>query len=172
MIEHLGPAYFTPEDWTTIVQTICKFCDHSSAALRQASGYGIGIIAQSSGDSFAAISNICLESLKKSIDVPISEKVQGKKEKLTLYHHARDNAIASLGKVIRHQLAFVQADANMASQLVAYWIGLLPITHDIEEAKAQYEFLCDFLLGQPAFIFSGDPASRAAELAKIFGESF
>ena len=60
----------------------------------------------------------------------------------------------------------------MASQLVAYWIGLLPITYDLEEAQAQYEFLCDFLLGQPAFIFSGDAETTATQLAKIFGESF
>ena len=62
----------------------------------------------------------------------------------------------------------------MASQLVAYWIGLLPITHDLEEAQAQYEFLCDFLLGEPEFIFtpSSDVSVTAGQLAKIFGESF
>lgn len=91
---------------------------------------------------------------------------------MTEYNHARDNAIASLGKIIRHQNAFVTADQNMASQLVAYWIGLLPITHDVEEGQAQYEFLCDFLLGKPEFIFSGDPATTAVQLAKIFGEAF
>jgi len=55
---------------------------------------------------------------------------------MTLYNHARDNAIASLGKIIRYQNSFVTSDQGMASQLVAYWVGLLPITHDIEEGQA------------------------------------
>jgi hypothetical protein len=172
MVEHLGPTYFSPEDWFTIVTTICQYCDHTSAGLRQASVYGIGIIAQNSGEAFGANGQLCLESLKKAIDVPITEKVQAKKDKVTEYQHAKDNAIASLGKVIRYQNAYVVKDQTMATQLVAYWIGLLPITHDLEEGQAQYEFLCDFLLGQPAFIFSGDPATTAMQLAKIFGEAF
>jgi hypothetical protein len=45
MVEHLGPTYFTQTDFNTIVQTICSFCTHQSASLRQASSYGIGIIA-------------------------------------------------------------------------------------------------------------------------------
>ena len=75
MVEHLGPTYFSPEDWFTIVTTICQYCDHTSAGLRQASVYGIGIIAQNSGEAFGSNGQLCLESLKKAIDVPITEKV-------------------------------------------------------------------------------------------------
>lgn len=28
MVEHLGPSYFSAEDWFTIVTTICQYCDH------------------------------------------------------------------------------------------------------------------------------------------------
>ena len=34
MIEHLGPTYFSPEDFQSIVQAICNFCNHNSASLR------------------------------------------------------------------------------------------------------------------------------------------
>lgn len=44
-IEHLGPNYFSPEDYQTIVKTICQFAGNKSASLRQASAYGIGVIA-------------------------------------------------------------------------------------------------------------------------------
>ena len=44
---------------------------------------------------------------------------------------------------------------------MTYWLGLLPITHDTEEAVAQYEFLCDFLAEQPGFILGADPAATA-----------
>ena len=34
MVEHLGPSYFSQEDFTSIVQAICGFCSHQSASLR------------------------------------------------------------------------------------------------------------------------------------------
>ena len=55
---------------------------------------------------------------------------------MTMYHHARDNAIASIGKVIKYQTALVQSNPNYGANLVTYWLGLLPITHDVEEAAA------------------------------------
>ena len=102
MIEHLGPSYFSAEDFQSIVQAICGFAAHNSAALRQASAYGIGAIAQHSGDAFQTTSDLCLTSLKSCIDFAITPKIQDKKEKLTMYHHARDNGIASIGKVIKY----------------------------------------------------------------------
>lgn len=110
MIEHLGPSYFSPEDFQSIVQAICGFASHTSAALRQASAYGIGCIAQHSGEAFAACSELCLTSLKSGIDFAITPKIQDKKDKLTMYNHARDNAIASIGKVIKYQTAIVQGN--------------------------------------------------------------
>ena len=34
MVEHLGPTYFSPEDFQQIVQAICGFSSHKSASLR------------------------------------------------------------------------------------------------------------------------------------------
>ena len=93
--------------------------------------------------------------------------------KITQYHHARDNAIASIGKVLKFKQDYLQGNPQMTAQLIQYWLGLLPITHDVEEAQSQYEYLSDFILENPAFIFgSGDAASTAATLAKIYGEAF
>ena len=64
MVEHLGPTYFSQEDFTNIVQAICGFSGHQSASLRQASAYGIGVIAQNAGDVFANTAELCLSSLK------------------------------------------------------------------------------------------------------------
>lgn len=61
-------------------------------------------------------------------------KVNEKKSKSTQFYHARDNAIASVGKVIKYQKSIVQSDAAMYQRLTEYWVGLLPITHDVEEA--------------------------------------
>ena len=92
-----------------------------------------------------------------------------------MYQHARENAIASIGKVIKYQTSLVQSNPNYKSNLITYWLGLLPITHDIEEAVAQYEFLSDCLLDQQngaQMILGSDPAATAHQLAKIYGEAF
>ena len=45
MVEHLGATYFEPKDYAVIVQTVCSFANNKSSSLRQASSYGIGVIA-------------------------------------------------------------------------------------------------------------------------------
>lgn len=89
-----------------------------------------------------------------------------------MYQHARDNAIASIGKVIKYQTALVGSNPNYGTQLVTYWLSLLPITHDVEEAVAQYEYLSDFILEQPQLILEANPSDAAQQLAKIYGEAF
>lgn len=48
----------------------------------------------------------------------------------------------------------------MYQQLTQYWTGLLPITHDVEEAQLQFELVANFVLQEPTVIFAGD--SQAA----------
>lgn len=66
-----------------IVTTICSFSNSTSASLRQASCYGIGIVAQNSGDAFPLYAEICLNALKGAVDFPITPKIENKKIKLT-----------------------------------------------------------------------------------------
>ena len=91
---------------------------------------------------------------------------------MTMYHYARDNAIASIGKVIKYQNALVQSNPQYEVNLVTYWLSHLPITHDIQEATMQVEFLSEMLAEMPGFIFGADPAATAQTLAKIYGETF
>lgn len=79
MVEHLGTDYFSQEDYSTIVQTICNFTSHSSASLRQAAAYGIGVIAKSCGPSFNLFSQLCLTSLKGAVEFQMTQKVKEKK---------------------------------------------------------------------------------------------
>lgn len=115
---------------------------------------------------------MCLQSLKAAIDFPLSSKIESKKIKQTQYQHARDNAIASIGKIIRFQTSFVMSNAQLQGNLVSYWISLLPFTHDEEEAQKNFEYVSDFLHADPGMILGADPANTAAQLAKIFGEAF
>ena len=110
MVEHLGPAYFSAEDFSHIVQTICQFSGSQSASLRQASAYGIGVVAEHGGEAFAACAELCLTALKAAIDYAMTPKVEAKQMKVTQYHHARDNAIASIGKVLKFRQTYVQSN--------------------------------------------------------------
>lgn len=101
LVEHLGPSFFEEQEFKMIVERICSFTSHKSAGLRQASCYGIGVIAQHSGQAFSAFSDACLTSLNGAINFQMTGRVHSKKEKSTQFHHARDNAIASLGKVLK-----------------------------------------------------------------------
>lgn len=138
MVEHLGPNYFSPEDYNMIVTTVCSFAQNKSSSLRQASAYGIGVIAQYGGHAFAPHADQCLTSLRSAVDYQMSSKVSEKKSKQDQFNHARDNAIASIGKVIKFQRQYIESNPEMSAQITRYWIDHLPITHDVEEGQAQY----------------------------------
>lgn len=170
LVEHLGPNYFSPEDFGQIVKTVCSFVNNKAASIRQAAAYGIGVIAQNSGPSLGALLQDCLNALKGGIEITPSEKVTAKKVKTTQFYHARDNAIASLGKMLKFQNEHM--DQATLPPMFSYWLDKLPITHDVEEAQQQYDFVSDCILGRLDLIAGTDPASAAAQLSKIFGEAF
>lgn len=172
MVEHLGPSYFTEAEFLQIVGTVCSFATNASASIRQAAVYGIGVIAQNSGSAFPQISEQCLTALKNSIDIQIPSKAQAKKVKTNQFYAARDNAIASLGKVIKYHTQYVCETPQLGQNLIQYWLNLLPITRDVEEAQDQYDWVATFILETPDLLLSGNPTESAAQIAKIFGEAF
>jgi importin-5 len=93
---------------------------------------------------------LCLTSLKTAIDFPMDAGTKEKKSKQTQFYHARDNAVAALGKVLKFQPS--SSDLN---QLVPFWMNLIPLTHDMEEAHIQNQFLAEAVLKNPAFILGG-----------------
>lgn len=102
----------------------------------------------------------------------MSGKVQEKKAKSTQFYHARDNAIASIGKVLKFQETYIRQSPQIAQQLCNYWVNILPITHDVEEAQLQYQYLAEFILKDPQFVLGGNPTAQAQQCAKVFGEAF
>jgi len=65
----------------------------------------------------------------------MSGKVHEKKTKQEQFYHAQDNAVASIGKVIKFQQQYMRSNKLMSDFVTKYWIDHLPITHDIDEAK-------------------------------------
>lgn len=70
--------------------------------------------------------------------------IKEKKSKASQFRHARDNAVAALGKVLKFQGANVDSAA-----LIGNFVAAMPLTDDMEEAKSMNEFLAFGLLKSP-----------------------
>ena len=62
-----------------------------------------------------------------------------------------------------------QAASCDAEALLPYWMNLLPLTHDLEEAKTQNDFLADLLLKSSSHVV-GAGLERLPQVVAILGE--
>lgn len=123
------------------------------------------MIAQHGGVAFQPLREQCLVSIKAAIDYPMDAATKEKKSKQKQFHHARDNAVAALGKVLKYQ----PGAAEESAQLISSWMSLLPLTHDMEEAQIQNEFLAEQLLKSPQAVV-GANYERLEQLVLILGD--
>lgn len=63
IVEHLGPSYFSESDFMIIAQTICQYVTSPSMSLRQAAAYGVGSMAQHTGEAFCKICDGAMQAL-------------------------------------------------------------------------------------------------------------
>lgn len=131
MVEFLGPDFLGPL-YPEVCAQIIGYSTSQHSAIRQASVYGIGMIAQHGGGAFPGVSQQCLQGIRAAIEFPMDAATKEKKGKLTQHYHAKDNAVAALGKILKFQPGC--ADPEL---LAGFWLGNLPLTHDMEEAKIQ-----------------------------------
>jgi hypothetical protein len=130
MVEYLGENIGMK--FNDVAQALLSFATNQSPALRQASSYGIGMMAKNCGQLFAGVSQNSLVSLKEAIEIPKPAADATGKSKEKQWKHARDNAISALGKIIRYQ-----SHAINSNEIIPSWLSLLPISTDVEEAKIQ-----------------------------------
>lgn len=151
MVEFLGYQYLG-DNYAQVAKQIIQFCNSPVPAIRQAASYGIGIMAQNGGDSYRIVANDCLAGLKVAIEFhpPSGDK----KSKVKQYNHAKDNAVAALGKIIKYQTATIDP-----AQFVPHWVSMLPLKYDVEESKVQNEILAQILTEQPQLAL-GDQFQR------------
>jgi hypothetical protein len=100
-----------------------------------------------------------IDALRFSIDIQLGT------QELEYYLHAKDNAISSLGKVLKYQSKYV----SNTDEAITYWLKSLPLEADLEEAKIMNEFLADTLISNYAAIF-GANNSRVGIVIKILSK--
>jgi len=149
MVEFLGQGIGAK--FSDVSQALLAFAVSPSPALRQASVYGIGLMAQNCGPLFASVSGGALQQLKTAIEIekPAKDAVGKNKEKQ--WRHARDNAISALGKIIRYQSQSIDTNAVVPS-----WVQLMPIVTDQEEAKIQGDIFADLLSSGPELVLGAN----------------
>eukprot|EP01015_Nassula_variabilis_P025412 TRINITY_DN4966_c0_g1_i2.p1 TRINITY_DN4966_c0_g1~~TRINITY_DN4966_c0_g1_i2.p1 ORF type:complete len:232 (-),score=41.64 TRINITY_DN4966_c0_g1_i2:138-833(-) len=157
MIEYLG-VELIPEEWPHLSEALLRYATDLSPDVRQAACYGIGVIACSSANINLEQINLCLNVLVQAINI------QKGNQNTELFNHCRDNAIASVGKIIatHHE----KIDAVSAVEL---WLSNLPLKHDKEEAIKQHGLLKDILLAQSDLVM-GPQGKNLPQILKIFGE--
>lgn len=93
----------------------------------------------------------------------MNQGVKEKKTKASQFRHARDNAVAALGKVLKFQGANVDS-----ASLIPNYVAALPLTDDMEEAQATNEWFAFGLLKSPE-TFIGAANERLEHLVVILG---
>ena len=156
MTEFLGAGRLGAH-FSSIAQTIMSFSEDKCHALRQASLYGMGMLAKSGGDQFLPISGMCVERVLKGISHPMDKKHPN------TWGHARDNAISSLGRILKYQEAVVPFN-----DLVLKFMNYLPLSYDKKEGCIAHDTFLDFVIGKGQIII-GANYENTEKIIKILG---
>ncbi|CAG9316104.1 unnamed protein product [Blepharisma stoltei] len=134
VIEFLGQG-LVENSWNALGEALIKFAADPNDAVRQAACYGLGIYAVNSNVStFQQWTGHILTVLEQAIRIPVGKRVKS-------HGHAKDNAIASIGRLIKYQHANLNLEA-----VIPAWIELLPLKWDKAEAVQVNELLADLAL--------------------------
>ncbi|TPR01653.1 hypothetical protein CAN33_0040380 [Aspergillus niger] len=147
VLEFCGPESWNYKDH--IMQPLAAGLQDPNAANRQAAAYGVGVAAQKGGAAWADFVAASIPSLFQ-----VTQINQARSEE---HVFATENASASIAKILHYNASKVQN----AQEIVANWIGTLPITFDEEAAPYAYSFLAQLIDQQnPVVMSSAD---------KVFG---
>jgi hypothetical protein len=160
MAEFLGQK-IVPNLWDDIITTLFKFSSNKFCVLRQAAVYGIGGFAQFTCENYEKYRDESLKSLSYAIDMQNVDEDDDLE-----WNCARDNAIASLGKIIKFQGQHL--DLNL---WVPKWLSYIPMRYDIKEAIEQHGLLCDILLNKPELI-NGENNANLPKIIRILAKIY
>jgi hypothetical protein len=127
--------------WGNIHPILVSFTEHKATELRQAACYGIGEFAKHTVKDYNLYAEAALAALSKAL--AINSDGEDEEE----WGHCRDNGVAALGKIIKHQSQCININVWMPN-----WINLLPLNWDANEAINQHTFLCDILVSNSTLV--------------------
>ena len=115
------------------MQPLAAGLQDENAANRQAASYGVGVAAQKGGPAWGDFVAASIPSLYQ-----VTQIHQSRTEE---HVFATENASASIAKILHFNSSKVQNP----QEVVANWIGTLPIIFDEEAAPYAYSFLAQLV---------------------------
>lgn len=157
IIEFLGQK-LVESSWNALGEALIRFAADNNDAVRQAACYGLGIYAANSEvTTFQQWTGHILSALERAIQVPVGKRAKS-------HGHAKDNAIASIGRLIKHQSANLNLEV-----VVPVWVELLPLKWDKAEARQVNELLADLSISSPGLVF-GNSYERLPKVLHHFAD--
>lgn len=127
VLEYCGPDSIHYANY--IQKPLIDGCKDPSAAIRQAAAYGIGVAAHRGGAAWSQFLGGSMPFLFQVTQIPDARGEDAV--------YATENACAAIAKILHFNNASVQDPQNV----VAQWIGTLPVTNDEEAAPFAYGYL-------------------------------
>ena len=157
VIEFVGQD-LAQDKWNALAEALVKYAADTDDAVRQAAVYGIGILAaHSKNETFGPWVSQIIQVLESAISIPVTKSKKS-------HGHARDNAIAALGRIIKFQYPNINPPT-----VVPAWVNLLPLRFDKVEARTMHDILLDLALSNLQLVI-GDNQERLGHLMKMFAE--
>merc|ERR1711957_104508 len=160
MIENLGQELLF-NYWNDIFQILIKHSSSKLCSIRQAVIYGMGEFAKFTKTDYQNYGPASIEALVNAYHVKRLDS--DSKEAFTC---ARDNATASMGKIIKFQ-----GEKVNLKEMAEKWVHCLPIEEDKSEGREQYELLCDILLKRSDIIV-GENNKNLPQIIKVLSKAY
>ena len=160
LIEFLGESYLSSQ-WDFFFRTLIIQVSKEDCEIRQSAAYGLGIFAQFTSD-YSKYAEDSVKNLQKSLVFTPNDNTD--EEEFGL---AKDNIIASFGKIIKFQSKneFVKNNFNDIFKL---WSNGLLIKYDSTEMENQHEWYCDVFLENSGQIRDENLENYFNNLIKIY----
>ena len=154
IIEHCssdgGADRYTP----TLIPALLQYAADSEVGVRQASVYGLGVLAQHSRTLDDATMQQAANRLLEVVDDPLAFSEDNAS--------ASDNAVSALGKLCRRS-------EGIAVHVMPRWLSKLPLKTDKEEARAVHRTLVELCEATNAALL-GANHERLPEIICVFGQ--
>ena len=131
VLEYCGPESIRYANYIT--QPLIDGCRDSSAAIRQAAAYGVGVAAHRGGAPWAQFLGGSIPFLFQVTQVPDARNEDNV--------YATENACAAIAKILH----FNAGSVGDTQQLITQWIDTLPVTNDEEAAPYAYAYLAELI---------------------------
>ncbi|KAL3846795.1 hypothetical protein ACJMK2_017751 [Sinanodonta woodiana] len=155
VLEHGGPHSVKYQEF--FLQNLLSYVCDKQAEVRQAAAYGIGVMAQFGGESYAQTCAECIPRLLSVIQDPESRSVDNA--------NATENAIAAVIKICKYNSSCINVN-----EILPHWLSWLPVWEDEDEAVHVYNYLCDLVeMNHPVIL--GENNSNLPRVVQIIAET-